>query len=173
MGQRQYTSPYFDLEEYKSLSGEAAFKARTAGMLPILNIKGHPFFIHLRQMKLTPMDMFMSDGIDLNKGGYFHGKKKEYSFFYDPKEFAEAQRDPKTGEFPRGTVLITFPDPYSLDPVAMAQINNKDPRTYLKGHPLAMFREATVTPLAKVDRRIRTVLENKRGLSNNIIFKRK
>lgn len=140
-----------ELDLYKSLTGEAALKHRLQGMLPIMDIAGHPFYVEVRLMHLRPKDNFLSKGLDLNYGGSFDEDAKQYSFYYNKRTMEEAAIPEDIKVLPKNVVLIKFPNPYALDPVMMAKLNDKDPRSYLKEFPLLMYREAEVVPLEKTE----------------------
>lgn len=140
-----------DMDVYKSLKGKAAMEMRLKGMQPVISIAGHPFFVEIRLMKLSPKDNFMSKGLDLNYGGTFDGVAKEYSFYYNKRTMEEAYIDPDITKLPKNVVLIKIPNPYALDPVMMGQINKDDSTAYIGEYPVVMYREAEVIPLEKTE----------------------
>lgn len=136
----------YDIEFYKSLSGEQALKERLNGRLPIIDIAGHPFFVDVRIDKLRPKDNFVTLGLDLENGGYYDDKKNRYSFLYHIPSMEEAKVSRDIIALPKDVVEIQFPHKYALDPVAMARENGVDPTFYLKRYPLVMYRVAKVIP---------------------------
>lgn len=136
-----------DLDFYKNTTGKAAYDARMQGVLPILEIKDHPFYVDIRLMQVRPKDNFLSAGLDLNEGGQWNESKRQYTFYYDFKKMEEASIGRDITALPKNVVMIKFPGPYELDPVAMARMNGKDPQTYLKSYPMKLYHKAEVIAL--------------------------
>jgi hypothetical protein len=139
----------YDIEFYKSLSGEQALKERLNGRLPIIDIAGHPFFVDVRIGRLRPKDNFMTLGLDLENGGYYDDNKNRYCFLYHIPSMEEAKVSRDIIALPKDVVEIQFPHKYALDPIAMARENGVDPTFYLKRYPLVMYRVAKVIPANK------------------------
>jgi hypothetical protein len=146
MKQRDYDPHY-----YGSLNGEDAVKFRLGGALPMLDIAGQLFFVDVRIMQLRPKDNFLATPIDLNDVGYFDGTGRHYLMLYDKKKKEEAFLPSSTKTVPQqqNLVVVKFPTLYALDPIAVARMNGKDERSYLREYPMKMYQKAEVLPLTR------------------------
>jgi hypothetical protein len=87
------------------------------GMLPIIDIAGHTFYVDIRMDMLRPKDDFLSKGIVFSDiVTYYNVDKRTYTIPYNPKthEFQEPDyRNIK--ELPQDLIAVRFPSERSLD----------------------------------------------------------
>lgn len=87
------------------------------GMLPTIDIAGHPFYVDIRMDMLRPKDDFSSKGIVFSDiQNYYDEDKREYTIPYNPKthEFQEPDyRNIK--ELPKDLIAVSFPSERLLD----------------------------------------------------------
>lgn len=141
------------LESYKALKGKEAFDARTKkGMLPIIDIAGHPFYIHLRIGLLQPKDDFSTMGIEIKKLS-MDEESRNMVCYYDTVQKEVVTIGPSITDYPPNVVRLEIPNLYILDPVGMARLEGKDDdRYYLQdGIRQKMYHMAKITPLQKID----------------------
>lgn len=147
-----YKSPYYDLDVYRSLVGEQAVEARLKkGMLPIIDIAGHPFFVEVRLDKLTPMDNFLSNGINLSHGSYFTDDGKHRIIVYDKTKMEDVDLDQIYDK--DKLLLVRVPSLVAMDPIMTAKLQDYPDRYYLDEYPMVMYRVAEVIPLTQQLRR--------------------
>jgi hypothetical protein len=90
------------------------------GLLPIIEIAGHTFYVDLRMDKLRPKDDFLSQGIVFSDiESYYDGDKRTYTIPYNPKahQFQEPDYRLMT-EFPKDLIAVEFPSERLLDRMA-------------------------------------------------------
>ncbi|MDQ1803077.1 hypothetical protein RAH57_03710 [Chryseobacterium sp. CKR4-1] len=127
------------------------------GILPILDIAGHTFYVDLRMDMLRPKDDFLSKGIVFSKlDGYYIENKEKYLIPYNPetREFQEPNYHAIT-EFPKDLIAIEIPMEKKLDPVGWNRKMGLDPKADLKWVGLRSQHTATIipwkdTPLLKI-----------------------
>ncbi|MCO5241543.1 MAG: hypothetical protein M9904_15955 [Chitinophagaceae bacterium] len=87
------------------------------GMLPIIDIAGHTFYVDIRMDMLRPKDDFLSKGIVFSQiENYYNEDKRHYTIPYNPKthEFQEPDyRNIK--ELPKDLIAVRFPSERLLD----------------------------------------------------------
>jgi hypothetical protein len=96
---------------------EAYDRRVNKGILPIIDIAGHTFFVDIRMDMLRPKDDFLSKGIVFSDIGNFYDQdKRTYTIPYNPKthEFQEPDyRNIK--ELPKELIAVNFPSERLLD----------------------------------------------------------
>lgn len=142
------TDDYYNIDYYKSLKGKEAFNERVhKGRLPIIDIKGHPFFVNARIGLLQPKDNFHTIGINI-RDIEMDDKTKQLFFYYHPPSMTRVRFPEDIKELPKDVVGVWVPNRYYLDPIGMARANDKEPRYYLgDGIPLRMYRTARIVPI--------------------------
>lgn len=87
------------------------------GILPTIDIAGHPFYVDLRMNKLRPKDDFISKGIDFTEiKDYYDRDRRAFVIPYNPTK-REFQQDDvsKMTELPTDIIIVQFPNQYELD----------------------------------------------------------
>lgn len=134
---------------YKEMSGKEAIENRLGGLLPIIDIAGHPFIIDVKGEKLNPKGIYGSNGLDTRHGGWQDKQSGQHCFYYNVHTKSEYQISPDITKLPEGVVQIRIPDPYTLDPIGMANKEKVAPTAYLDKHPMIMYHKAAIIPLAE------------------------
>lgn len=139
----------YDLEFYKSLTGEQALKERLSGRLPMTEIMGQPFFIDVRLNQLRPKDHFHTMGIELTENKFDENTKVYYVYYHHPS-MTEVEVHRNIVQLPEDVVLIKIPEKRKLDSVAMARIEGKElDERYLKKYPVNMYIALKAVPIEK------------------------
>lgn len=104
--------------DFEIIVDQQAYSCRVnKGLLPIIEISGHTFYVDLQMDKLRPKDDFLSQGIVFSDiECYYDGDKRLYTIPYNPKthEFQEADYRLIT-EFPKDLIAVEFPSERLLD----------------------------------------------------------
>lgn len=120
--------------DFDLMVDQTALKERFSGLLPIVDIAGHPFYVDLRMDMLRPKDDFLSKGIVFSKiEDYYVDEKEIYSIPYNPKshEFQEIDFSSIT-EIPQDIIVVSFPHETILDPVGYNRKHGLDELANLK-----------------------------------------
>lgn len=74
--------------DFELLVDPAAYDLRVnKGVLPIVNISGHTFYVDIRMDMLRPKDDFLSKGIKFSEiENYYDEDKRTYTIPYNPKK---------------------------------------------------------------------------------------
>ncbi|MBT2559808.1 hypothetical protein J7E50_17955 [Pedobacter sp. ISL-68] len=105
--------------DFDLMVDQTALKERLSGLLPIVDIAGHPFYVDLRMDMLRAKDDFLSEGIVFSKiEDYYVDGKEEYCIPYNPKthEFKEIDFSSIT-EIPKDIIVVSVPHESALDPI--------------------------------------------------------
>jgi hypothetical protein len=152
MANRYNVSDITGKTDFDLMVDQEAFNKRVnQGMLPILNIEGHPFYVDLRMDMLRPHDDFGSRGIVFDEiQNYFSEEMNAYVIPYNPKthEFQELDYDNIT-EFPKDLIAVQFPFQKELDPVGWNRTLGLDIKEDLKHINLKSHFEAQTVPWEK------------------------
>lgn len=120
--------------DFDLMVDQTALKERLTGLLPIVDIAGHPFYVDLRMDMLRPKDDFLSAGIVFSKiEDYYVDGKEQYYIPYNPKthEFHEIDFNSIT-EIPKDIIVISIPHESSLDPIGYNRKHGFDELSNLK-----------------------------------------
>lgn len=141
----------FDINVYKTLKGKEAVSQRLAGLQPVIDIKGQPYFVNIHFGLLDPANNFSIGPIRISDIEMDHETKK-LSFYFDTATKERVEIGEGLTELPENVVRVETPNLYFLDPVGMARKNGRDPKDYhFYGIPLRMYRVATIIPLHKTE----------------------
>lgn len=132
--------------DFEIMVDQEKYRLRAAGVLPIVHIAGHPFFVDLRLRELRPKDDLLNniklDRLDVNKND-------NYEFFYKPstRQVVEIKLNIKT--LPKGVFLVEVPKDTVLDPYGVAKIYGVNEKDWLINHPIKSELSAKTTPIEK------------------------
>lgn len=138
----------WNVDYYKSLKGKEALAERLRGRLPMIDIAGKPFFVHMHFGILSSRDNLLAGPIQINDLEMDPVSKKLH-FYYHVPSMTRVTFPDNIKEFPKDVVGVEIPNRYFLDPVAMARLNDKPIGYY--GVPLRMYRKARIIPLQKTE----------------------
>lgn len=127
---------------------EQLLKVRMNGILPIIDIAGHPFYVDVHMNTIRPHDDFASPGIPFSEFKDFECIADIAWFFYDPKKH-EIRQDidiQQIFEIPKDWILIEIPLPCFLDPYGFAQKNGWNVEETLKMYPIQHDLKARIVP---------------------------
>lgn len=130
---------------------EAFDKRVNHGLLPILDISGHSFYVDIRMDMLRPHDDFLSKGIVFDEiDNYFSEEENAYIIPYNPKthEFQELDYENIT-EFPKDLIAVQFPFQKELDPIGWNRAGGWDIKDDLKLIGVKSHFEAKTVPWQK------------------------
>ena len=136
-----------ELSFYKQVSIKDAVDYRMAGVLPIVDILGHPFIVNIKVGELLPKGNYSSAGLDLINGGWYDFQTNQHCFYYHTSQMKEANISPDITVLPKNVVLVKIPAPAQLDPIGMARKNKVEPAVYLKDFPQLIYHKAMIIPL--------------------------
>lgn len=114
--------------DFDLMVDQEAYQKRLNGILPIVEIADHPFYVDIRMDMLRPHDDFLSKGIVFSGiEHYFMEDKDAYVIPYNPKthEFQEIDIDTIT-EFPKDLIAVSFPHESILDPIGFNRLYRSD-----------------------------------------------
>lgn len=134
------SSEQYRIEDYKRLKGEDAVAARLSGMLPIIDICGHPFFVEVKLDLIRPMDFITRNGINLSKGTFGSQDQEHRLFYYDKDKMEDV--DPELMTPGSKIALVRIPSPVAMDPVMTAILQEDSINEYIKQWPMLMYRVA-------------------------------
>ncbi|ANF52998.1 hypothetical protein A0O34_21825 [Chryseobacterium glaciei] len=120
--------------DFDLMVDQTALKERLSGLLPIVDIAGHPFYVDLRMDMLRPKDDFLSGGIVFSKiQDYYVDGKDKYFIPYNPKkhEFQEIDFNSVT-EIPKDILVVSIPHESALDPIGYNRKHGFDELSNLK-----------------------------------------
>jgi hypothetical protein len=120
--------------DFDLMVDQTALKERLSGLLPIVDIAGHPFYVDLRMDMLRPKDDFLSGGIVFSKiEDYYVDVKEAYCIPYNPKkhEFQEINFSSIT-EIPKDIIVVSIPHESVLDPIGYNRKHGFDELSNLK-----------------------------------------
>jgi hypothetical protein len=120
--------------DFDLMVDQSALKERLSGLLPIVDIEGHPFYVDIRMDMLRPKDDFMSKGIQFSKiEDYYVDEKEKYLVPYNPKthEFQEVDFS-KITDIPKDIIMVSFPHESKLDPIGYNRMHGFDEMSSLK-----------------------------------------
>jgi len=100
-------------------NGDAFDMRVNKGILPIIEIAGHRFYVDIRMDKLRPKDDFISNGIIFSEiEDYYNDQKELYIIPYEPKKKELGRIDYESiTEIPKDLIVIKIPNIKTLDPV--------------------------------------------------------
>ncbi|CAL1519137.1 hypothetical protein [Chitinophaga sp. MM2321] len=116
------------------------------GMIPVIDIAGHPFFAEVRLGNLRPKDDFKTNGIDIS---WVNPEAIHHTIFYHIPSHTEVDLPDNLTSYPDNVVMVILPGPARLDPVGLARSRNENDDRYLKEYPLVMYQKAIVVPLER------------------------
>ncbi len=105
-------------EKEMATQPENAYDLRVnKGMLPIIDIAGHTFYVDIRMDMLRPKDDFLSKGIVFsNIQNYYDEDKRTYTIPYNPTTHEFQEPDYKNiKELPKDLIAVEFPSERLLD----------------------------------------------------------
>jgi hypothetical protein len=120
--------------DFDLMVDQSALKERLSGLLPIVEIGGHPFYVDIRMDMLRPKDDFMSRGIQFSKiEDHYVDEKERYWVPYNPKthEFQEVDFN-MISDIPKDLIMISFPHESKLDPIGYNRMHGFDELFALK-----------------------------------------
>lgn len=120
--------------DFDLMVDQTALKERLSGLLPIVDIAGHPFYVDLRMDMLRPKDDFLSEGIVFSKiEDYYVDGKDDYCIPYNPikHEFQEIDFSSVT-EIPKDIIVVSIPHESVLDPIGYNRKHGFDELSNLK-----------------------------------------
>jgi len=142
---------FYDIKQYKVAGKRDSIILRNKGLLPIIEIAGHPFFFHAASGLAQPWADFSTMGIDL-KNIPMHPQTRRLVFDYHVPSKSRVTIGKDITNFPADVVRIDMPNMYYLDPVGMALRNDKPLRYYVgDGIPMKMYRVAKVISLHRTE----------------------
>ncbi|PIF45318.1 hypothetical protein CLU96_2320 [Chryseobacterium sp. 52] len=122
------------MTDFDLMVDQVAYQKRLSGILPVIEIADHPFYVDIRMGMLRPHDDFLSKGIVFSEiENYFMDDQNAYSIPYNPKthEFQEIDIDTIL-EFPKDLISVSFPNESILDPIGYNRSHGLDERSNLK-----------------------------------------
>lgn len=124
---------------------EELLAARLAGLLPRIDICGHPFIIDWRLRELRPENDF-STRIDL-RNVPMSEDGEHYLFFYHVPTKSVVHIDENITSKPKDTVLVELPYELVLDPVAVARQYGLKDTSMLDDYPILENLKAKIIPV--------------------------
>ncbi|WP_025144945.1 hypothetical protein [Pedobacter jeongneungensis] len=117
-----------DKTDFELIVNRDALAQRLSGILPVIEIKGHPFYVDLKMDALRPKDDFLSEGIKFPDIAYDStADGKYYWVSYDPVNHEYRELDLREIiELPNNIVIIEIPMEEYLDPVGYARMGGWD-----------------------------------------------
>ncbi len=123
-------------------------KRLNAGMLPVISIVDHPFYVDLRMGSVRPKDDFSTQGIlfsELDHIGAMKDDESAYLAIYNPITHQLGEIDfSSITSLPNDLILIELPVPVRLDPIGYARMHDLPMQRILRGHPPKMEMQARV-----------------------------
>lgn len=110
---------------------------REKGVLPIIEIAGHPFYVDLRMDNLRPKDDFSTIGIQFSEIDYCLVKDESmYQFPYNTKSrtYEDIDVDAITA-IPKNVIIVEIPYKSKLDPIGYSRKYGLDQKGILRAYP--------------------------------------
>ncbi|SDE88166.1 hypothetical protein SAMN05216464_110170 [Mucilaginibacter pineti] len=117
---------------------------RERGQLPVIEIKGHLFYVDLVMDSLRPKDDFATAGIRFNDiDDYFLESSNHYRIPYNPATHSFEDLDYENIKaIPKGIIIVDIPWQQHLDPIAYARIHGFDKDQILRESPIQLHMKA-------------------------------
>ncbi|MBO9676376.1 MAG: hypothetical protein J7577_23240 [Sphingobacteriaceae bacterium] len=154
--------------DFDIMVDQTSLKQRLSGLLPVVDIVGHPFYVDIRMGMLRPKDDFMSQGIRFSEiENYYDDQKDMYWIPYNPKthEFQEIDWETIT-EIPKDIIPVSFPHETILDPIGYNRIHGFDELSNLKETNVKSHFKAVQIPWKETGL-LEMIKENKAKSLNN------
>lgn len=132
----------------KEFSKEEMLARRLAGILPVIDIAGHPFTVDWRLKELRPVDDF-STRLDLNRMAMNEDGTAYLCIYHLPSK-SELYIQDNITELPKDAVLLEIPYEFELDPVGVARQYGLRDTELLDDHPIIQDLKAIVKPLSEI-----------------------
>ena len=110
--------------DFDLMVDQNAYRERIAGLLPMVNIAGHTFYVDLRMGSLRPHDDFSTKGIIFNQiKDYYNEEKGVYQIPYNPTTHQFEPIDLDITSIPKHLIPIEFPSERKLDPIGYNKLH--------------------------------------------------
>ncbi|WP_300601993.1 hypothetical protein [Niabella sp.] len=121
---------------------------RMNGILPVIDIAGHPHYVDVGMDAIRPHDNFRSPGIPFSEFKDFEMIANIAWLFYNPKERELLTKIDlqQLYEIPGDWIVIEIPQPVFLDPYGFAVKNGWDIKETLKVYPIQENLKARIVP---------------------------
>lgn len=119
-------------------SQENLLQERVNGILPVIDIADHPFYVDVRMDAIRPHDDFSKQGIPFSEFKDFETIANIAWLFYNPRshEIIKDVNIEQLYDIPKDWIVIEIPQPEFLDPYGCAVKNGWDIKETLKVYPI-------------------------------------
>lgn len=127
---------------------EDLLQERMNGILPVIDIAGHPFYVDVRMNSIRPHDDFSTQGIPFSEFKDFDMIANFAWLFYNPRSHETVKNInlEKLYKIPKDWIVIEIPHPQFLDPYGCAVKNGWDVKETLKVYPIQANLKARIVP---------------------------
>lgn len=129
-------------------SQEELLQERMNGILPVIDIAEHPFYVDVRMNSIRPHDDFSTQGIPFSEFKDFEVIANFAWLFYNPRAH-EVVKDinlEQLYKIPKDWIVVEIPHPQFLDPYGCAVKNGWDIKETLKVYPIQPNLKARIVP---------------------------
>ena len=132
--------------DYEIIVDQQLVDRRLGGLLPVIEIAGHPFFVDLRMGSLRPMDDFSTAGILFTEiEDCMLEDGRSYWIPYDPATHQYVAIDYREiTKIPKGIVMVEIPNEERLDPIGYSQLHGFDAEPILRANPIEHTMKARI-----------------------------
>lgn len=134
--------------DFEIIVNQELVALREKGVLPVIEIAGHPFYVDIRMDSLRPKDDFSTTGIQFAEiEDCLTEDESTYTVPYDPntKEYVELDFNSITA-IPEGLIIVEIPYQSQLDPIGYALKHDLDPKDLLRVYPPGRDMKARIVP---------------------------
>lgn len=139
--------------DFEMVVNQELIQLRENGVLPMIDIAGHPFYVDLRMDCLRPKDDFSTMGISFSEiDFYLLEDEKVYQIPYNPatREFADLDLQ-KITEFPKDLIMVEIPYKSIIDPIGYSRWLGIESKNILRRYPPVAEMKAKVQPWEKTE----------------------
>ncbi len=119
-------------------------KIANKGIMPTIDIAGHPFYIDLSNDKLIPKNDIWSRGIIFSELKHYKQKDQSFIIPYNNKTHTFQEVSLNAKEIPENLIIVQIPSKRNLDPIYQNKISNFNSSDFLKKNGVHLRFEAKV-----------------------------